>query len=194
MTNDQTIAMMDNFKDLMDTFSQWTLPGIVLLILCWGYARKVPLYESFITGAKEGFGVAVTIIPYVVAILFAIRLFLASGIFADLKVGLLWLAAQFGFTGAGDSLELLPLALIRPLSGSGARGALAEVLATHGPDTFLGNTASIMMGSSETTFYILSVYYGAVQIKKFRHTLPACLIADACGLVIAFVLGVVLFG
>lgn len=186
--------MTELLRELLDAFSQWTIPLMVLLILGWGLARRVPLYESFVTGAKEGFGVAVMIIPYVVAILFAVKVFLAGGIFADFKACAAWLMEKVGWQGSVDALELLPLALIRPLSGSGSRGVLVELLDRHGADSFLGNTASIMMGSTETTFYVLSVYFGAVQIKRMRHTLPACLIADAAGLLAAFMLGVLLFG
>ena len=97
--------------------------------------------------------------------------------------------ARFDELPAGESLELIPLALIRPLSGSGARGVLLEIYDVHGTDTFIGKVATLLMGSSETTFYVLTVYYGAIQVKKLRHTLPACLLADAAGIVIAIVMG-----
>jgi spore maturation protein SpmB len=152
------------------------------------------MYESFVTGAKEGFDVAIMIIPYLVAILFVIKVFTASGIFEDMKIGLAWAMTQFGLGGFAESLDLLPLALTRPLSGGGARGVMLEVYDVHGPDSFLGNTATLMMGSTETTFYVLTVYFGAVNIKKIRHTLPACLIADAAGLTAALVLGYLFYG
>ncbi|MCP4246434.1 MAG: spore maturation protein [bacterium] len=166
----------------------------MLVIVLWAFARKVPMYESFVTGAKEGFDVAVMIIPYLVAILFVIKVFMASGIFADLKFGIGWVMGNVGLGAYTESLDLLPLALTRPLTGSGAQGVLVDILTAHGPDGFVGLTASMMMGSTETTFYILTVYFGAVGVKKMRHTLPACLIADAAGLMTAVVLGYMLFG
>jgi spore maturation protein SpmB len=99
-----------------------------------------------------------------------------------------------GWNGDTDTLDLLPLAFTRPLSGAGSRAMLIEIFKLHGTNTFIGNTASILMGSSETTFYILTIYYGSVQIKKIRHTLAACLIADAVGIVIALAVGYWLFG
>lgn len=184
---------MSSFTESLVTFSevisQWTVPGVILVILIAAWVRGVPMYESFIVGAKEGFGVILMIIPYLVAILFAIKVFLASGIFDDLK----WLAEKsllsVGLGRFADIFELLPLALSKPLSGGASRGVLVGLFDVHGPDSFLGNTASLMMGSTETTFYVLSVYFGAVGIKRFRHTLPACLIADFAGLTAALILG-----
>ncbi len=180
---------MLTLRDLMDGVSQWAIPLAILIIILWGARRRVPMYESFVTGAKEGFDVAVLIIPYLVAILFVIKVLIASGIFEDIKLGLGHVLAFAGLKGQGDVLELLPLALTRPLSGSGSRGLMVEMFHRHGPDSFLGRTATILMGSSETTFYILTIYFGSVQIKKLRHTLPACLIADLVGIVIAVGLG-----
>jgi spore maturation protein B len=184
---------MDAFREIMDTFSQWTIPLVMLIIVLWAARKRVPMYESFVTGAKEGFDVAVMIIPYLVAILFVIKVFMASGIFADMRTAAVWAMTQVGLGGYADIFDLLPLALTRPLTGSGAQGVLVEIFDTHGPDSFLGNTATLMMGSTETTFYVLTVYFGAVQVKRFRHTLPACLIADAAGITAAIVLGYVLF-
>ena len=152
------------------------------------------MYESFVTGAKEGFQVAVMIIPYLVAILFAIKIFEASGAFEDIKLVAGWMMERVGLGDYRESLDLVPLALTKPLTGSGARGVMVEIFDLHGPDSFLGKTASIMMGSTETTFYILTVYYGSIQIKKLRHTLPACLIADAAGIAAAIVVGYLLYG
>ena len=184
---------MNDFFAIMEVCSQWAIPTVILLILTWGWYKQVPMYESFVTGAKEGFTVAVTIIPYLVAILFIIKVFTASGAFADIKVAGMWCLNQVGLGEYGESLELVPLALIRPLSGSGARGVLLEIYDMHGTDSFIGKTATLLMGSSETTFYILTVYYGAIQVKKVRHTLPACLIADLAGIVIAVVMGYLLY-
>jgi spore maturation protein B len=186
--------MMDSLQLMMDSFSQWTIPWVILLIILWAAYKRVPMYESFVTGAKEGFGVAITIIPYLVAILFVIKVFIASGAFEDMKLIIGWAMEQIGLGEYRESLDLLPLALTRPLTGSGARGVLLEVFDEHGPDSFLGNTASLMMGSTETTFYIITVYFGSIQVQKIRHTLPACLIADAAGIMTAVFLGYLFFG
>ena len=173
--------------------SQWLIPLTILLIIAWAAVKGVPMYESFVTGAKEGFGIAIMIIPFLVAMLLVIKVFLASGIFADMKHGI-GLAMQWAnLGGSTDSLDLLPLAFTRPLSGAGSRAMLIEIFELHGTNSFIGNTASILMGSSETTFYILTIYYGSVQIKKIRHTLAACLIADAIGILIALFIGYWLF-
>lgn len=184
---------MNEFLVVLDHISQWAIPGVILVIVLWGAYQKVPLYEAFVSGAKEGFTVAVTIIPYLVAILFIIKVFTASGAFDDIKVAGMWCLEQAGLGEYGESLELVPLALIRPLSGSGARGVLLEIYDIHGTESFIGKAATLLMGSSETTFYILTVYYGSIQVKKVRHTLPACLIADAAGIVIAIVLAYLLY-
>ncbi len=180
---------MSALQGMMDTVSQWTIPGMMLLIVLWAAYNKVPMYESFVTGAKEGFSVAVMIIPYLVAILFVIKVFLASGAFEDMKLLFIWVMEQFGLGEYTETLDLMPLAFTRPLTGSGARGVLVEMFDSHGPDSFLGNTATLMMGSTETTFYVITVYFGAIQVKKIRHTLPACLIADAAGVATAILLG-----
>ena len=185
---------MTKFLAYTDLFSQWSVPLMILTIILWAAYKRVPMYESFVTGAKEGFDVAVMIIPYLVAILFAIKIFEASGAFEDIKLAAGWAMERVGLGAYRESLDLIPLALTKPLTGGGARGVMVEIFDTHGPDSFLGKTASIMMGSTETTFYILSVYYGSIQIKKIRHTLHACLIADAAGITAAVVIGYLLYG
>jgi spore maturation protein B len=184
---------MNEFLVFMDIFSQWAIPLVILLILCWGAYQKVPMYETFITGAKEGFGVAVTIIPYLVAILFIIKVFTASGAFEDIKLACMWCLNQVGLGEYGETLEVMPLALIRPLSGGGARGVLLEIYDVHGTDSFAGKAATLLMGSTETTFYIITVYFGAIQVKKVRHTLPACLLADVACILIAITLAYVFY-
>lgn len=185
---------MSSIQVTMNTLSQWAIPAMMLLIILWAANKKVPMYESFITGAKEGFGVAVMIIPYLVAILVVIKVFIASGAFEDMKLLGVWLMEQVGLGDYTESLDLMPLAFTRPLTGSGARGVLVEVFESHGPDSFLGNTATLMMGSTETTFYVITVYFGAIHIKKIRHTLPACLIADIAGIFTAITLGYIFYG
>ncbi len=180
--------------EFLEAVSQWAIPALILLIIVSAARKKVPMYESFVTGAKEGFNVAVMIIPYLVAMLFAIKVFVASGIFDDIKYGLTIAMNSVGLGAYTESLDLLPLAMTKPLTGGGARAVMLEIFDLHGPDSFLGKTASIMMGSSETTFYILTVYFGAVGVKKVRHTLLACLCADAAGIGTAVVLGYLLYG
>ena len=178
----------------LDIFSQWAIPATILVIIVWAAVKRVPMYESFVTGAKEGFGVAVMIIPYLVAMVLVVKVFMASGIFDDMKFGLAKGMQAVGLGGNTDTLDLVPLAFVRPLTGGGSKAVLLEIFDIHGPDSFIGNTASIMMGSSETTFYILMIYYGSVQIKKIRHTLAACLLSDVVGVVMAVFLGYLLFG
>jgi spore maturation protein B len=185
---------MDDLRPYFEVVSQWAIPAAILLIVVWSAFKRVPMYESFVTGAKEGFSIAIMIIPYLVAMLFVIKVFMASGAFDDLKYGLVYAMQTIGLGAYTESLDLLPLAFTKPLTGSGARAVMVDLFEQHGPDSFLGMTASIMMGSTETTFYILTVYYGAVQIKKFRHTLPACLLTDVVAVLTAVVFGYLLFG
>ncbi len=185
---------MDELQQSLDVFSQWAIPATILTIIVWAAVKRVPMYESFVTGAKEGFGVAVMIIPYLVAMILVVKVFIASGIFDDAKVALAGGMQAAGLGNNTDSLDLVPLAFVRPLTGGGSRAVLLEIFDVHGPDSFVGNTASIMMGSSETTFYILMIYFGSVQIKKIRHTLTACLLSDVVGVVMAVILGYWLFG
>lgn len=173
--------MAESVKQILEGIGAWAIPVIIFLIVGIGLIRKVKVYEVFIEGAKEGFNVGVRIIPYLVGILVAIAIFRASGALELLTQGLSPLLSYFGFPP-----EALPMALIRPLSGSGALGVMTELIETHGPESFIGRLASVMMGSTETTFYILAVYLGSIGVRKGRHTLAACLIADASGLVAAF--------
>lgn len=184
---------MLDLVEIMKAVSEWVIPFVILFILVSAWMRKVPMYESFITGAKEGFGIAVMIIPYLVAMLFVIKVLVASGLFEDITYMLGQILTFFGLGRFREALELLPLALTRPLTGGGARGVLLELFDTHGPDGFIGKTASIMMGSTETTFYILTVYYGSIGIKRIRHTLPACLIADVAGILAAVAFGLLFY-
>ncbi len=178
---------MSLFLEAAQLVSQWSIPVMLLVIILFAWRRRVPMYESFVTGAKEGFDIAVMIIPYLVAILAVIAVFRASGALGDITEGLAWVLRKAGWGHHAEKLELLPLALIRPLSGSGARGMLLDIFAHHGADSFLGYAASVMQGSTETTFYVLTVYFGSVGVKRLRHTLPACLLADAAGLIAAVV-------
>lgn len=167
----------------------WIIPGILVALLGFGFARGVRVYESFVEGAKDGFQVALRIIPYLVAILVAVGMFRASGAMEMLIRPLSVLTEPLGLPA-----EALPMALLRPLSGSGAYGILASIINDQaiGPDSYAGYLVSTLQGSTETTFYVLAVYFGAVQVRRIRHALIAGLSADVAG-VIAAVFAVSLF-
>jgi spore maturation protein SpmA len=155
--------------------SPWIIPGLMAGFLAFGVVKRVKVYEVFVEGAKEGFQVAVRIIPYLVAILVAVGMFKASG---ALELMVNWLGPWTGRVGL--PAEALPMALMRPLSGSGAYGILASIVQDPaiGPDSYTGYLVSTLQGSTETTFYVLAVYFGAVQVRRIRHTLAAALTAD----------------
>jgi spore maturation protein SpmA len=159
--------------------SNFLLLGLIVLFLLGAVVKRVDAYEAFIDGAKEGFGVAVTIIPYLVAMLVAIGLLRASGLLGLLVEGARTTVQALGFDAAW--VEALPTMLMKPLSGSGARAMMIETMQTHGADSFAGRLASIVQGSTETTFYVLAVYFGAVGIKRVRHAVAGGLVADAAG-------------
>ncbi len=165
--------------------SPWVIPGLIVGLLGFGMARRVAVYEAFVEGAKDGFQVALRIIPYLVAILVAVGMFRASGAM-DVLVGALGTVTE----PLGMPPEALPMALLRPLSGSGAYGILASIIQDPaiGPDSYTGYLVSTLQGSTETTFYVLAVYFGAVQIRRIRHALAAGLSADLAGIVAAVVI------
>ena len=146
---------------------------MLLLIPLYGLAKKQPVYEQFVAGAAEGVGMALQILPYLMAMLLSIAVFRASGAFAALASLLSPLTGALGVPG-----EVLPLALMRPLSGSGALALTADVISQAGPDSFPGLLASVMQGSTDTTFYILAVYFGSVGVKRYRYALTVGLSAD----------------
>ena len=164
----------------MNLLSLWTLPAILLLILTMGLAKKVPIYETFTTGAKDGFKVAVNIIPYLVAIIVAISMFRASGIIEMLELTLSGLLSRIHVPA-----DVIPIMIVRSLSGSAALGVFSDIANTLGPDDYATKLSAIMVGSSETTFYVLAVYFGAVGISKLRYALLVGLLADFIGIVAA---------
>ncbi len=173
------------------SISPWVIPGLMMGFLGFGFARGVRVYEVFVEGAKEGFQVAIKIIPYLVAILVAVGMFRASGAM-EAMVHILG-----PFTGKiGLPPEALPMALLRPLSGSGAYGILASLIndPAIGPDSYIGYLVSTLQGSTETTFYVLAVYFGAVQVRRIRHTLAASLTADLVGVMAAVAICYYLYG
>lgn len=167
-------------KSIIESISLYALPLILLIIPLWALFKKVPVYETFIDGAKEGFWVGVKIIPYLVAILVGVGMFRASG-GIDLISNLLSpVLAKINMPS-----EVLPLALIRPLSGSGALGIFSEIAGANGGNAFVTKMAAVMVGCSETTFYVLTVYFGSVGVVKFRHAVFAGLISDLAGILAA---------
>lgn len=168
------------FQNIINAVSVLAIPLIVLIIPVWGYYKKIKVYEVFTDGAKEGFQVAIKIIPYLVAILVAIGAFRTSGALELLAKVLSPVTGLIGMPG-----ELVPMAFMRPLSGSGALGIVSELVTTHGPESMIGRMASVMEGSTETTFYVLAVYFGSVSIRNSRHALPAALTADLAGIIAA---------
>jgi spore maturation protein B len=172
--------MTDVFRTVIDAIAAFAIPFALVLLLGWGVVKKVKVYEVFVEGAKDGFAVAVKIIPYLVAMLVAIGIFRASGAMDLLASALSPLTSLIGMPA-----ETLPMVLMRPLSGSGSLGVMTELMKAHGPDSLIGVMASTMYGSSETTFYVLAVYFGAVGIKNTRHAVPAGIVADIAGMLAA---------
>lgn len=173
------------------TIAPWIIPGLMVALLGFGALRGVRVYEAFVDGARDGFNVALRIIPYLVAILVAVGMLRASGALALLITPLGAITQSFGLPA-----EALPMALLRPLSGSGAYGILASIIQdpATGPDTYVGYLVSTFQGSTETTFYVLAVYFGAVQIRRIRHALAAALTADFAGIIAAVAITAYLFG
>lgn len=169
--------------------SAWAVPLMILGILALGMARRLPAYEIFVEGAKEGFTTAVSIIPFLVAMFVAISVFRESGAMELLLQTLRPLTKALGVPS-----EVMPLALLRPLSGSASFGLTSYLIKSHGPDSLIGRLASAIQGSTETTFYVLTVYFGAVGVKKTRYALPVGLIADLAGFLAAVFITRVVFG
>jgi spore maturation protein SpmA len=167
------------------------LMGLVVLIIVGGAYKKVAVFDAFIEGAKNGFDVIIKIIPYLVAMLVAIRVFRDSGAMNYVLTVLTWLIHLTGINT--DFVGALPVAIMRPLSGSGSRALMLDVFKTQGADSFLGKLASIFQGSADTTFYIIALYFGSVGIKKVRYAVWAGLLADLMGVVIAILIGYTFF-
>ncbi|MBU0561932.1 MAG: spore maturation protein [Bacteroidetes bacterium] len=177
------------FKSVITIVSILAIPMLIFLFIGYGAIKKVKIYESFVEGAKEGFDVAIRIIPYLVAMLVAIGIFRAGG-GMDILITILNPFTEL----VGMPAEALPMAIMRPLSGSGSLGIMAEIIAIHGADSFIGILVSTFFGSTETTFYVLAVYFGAVNIRNTRHALAAGLLADIAGILGAVFIVGLLFG
>jgi spore maturation protein B len=180
---------MEILRSVISLLSYFVIPVIVVGFPLYGLYKRVPVYESFVEGAKEGFNVAVRIIPYLVAILFAIGMFRASGAMDALVTALNPLLSLIGFPA-----EVLPMAIVRPLTGSGSAGLVADMINQYGEDSIFVKMAATMFGSTETTFYVIAVYFGAVNIKKTRHAVPAGLTADFAAMIVAVWVVRLLFG
>ncbi len=174
------------------TVSNVLLFSIIILFIVAGVRKRVNVYDAFVEGAKEGFTTAVRIIPYLVAILVAIGVFRASGAMEWLIEGVTWLIRATGLPS--EWVGALPTALMKPLSGSGARGMMVDAMQTYGADSFVGRLSCIFQGSTDTTFYILAVYFGSVGIRYTRHAVSCGLIADAAGLIAAIFMCYLFFG
>lgn len=175
--------------DLLNAASTWAIPVMLVGILLLGYLKRVRVYEAFVAGAAEGFNVAVRAIPYVVGMLVALGVFRDTG-----ALGLVVGALRPVLGALRVPGEILPMAIIRPLSGGGAMAVVADVIRTHGPDSFLGRLASVMMGSTDTTFYILTLYFGSVGVRRARHSAAAGLIGDFFGFAASLLVCRIMFG
>ena len=171
---------METIRNSMNLISYFVIPLMLVGFPLYGLYKRVPVYESFVEGAKEGFQVAVRIIPYLVAILFAVAMFRASGAMDALARFLSPVLEPLGFPA-----EVLPMAIIRPLTGSGSAAIVVDMINRYGEDSIYVKMASVMFGSTETTFYVIAVYFGAINIRKTRHAVPAGLIADIAAMIFA---------
>jgi spore maturation protein B len=160
----------------MQYFSGYIIPVVIVLILFAGVLRRQKVFDLFLAGAREGVGVAFRVLPALVGLMVAVSMFRASGAFDLIVAACAPISGALHFPG-----EVIPLALMRPISGSGSLSVYEQLLGTYGPDSTIGRIASVMQGSTETTFYTLAVYYGSVNVSRTRHTLPAALLADFMG-------------
>ncbi len=176
-------------KEFIDILSLWTLPAIILIILTVALIKKVPIYEAFIEGAKDGAKVSFNIIPYLVAIIVAISMLRASGAIDSLAIVCSGILNKIHMP-----IEILPLAIVRSLSGSAALGVFSDIIANNDINSYTSKLAAIMLGSSETTFYVLTVYFGAIGVKKYRYALLTGLSADLVGIIMAIIVARFFFG
>jgi spore maturation protein SpmB len=180
----------------LSVVSAATAAIILLGVICWfvlqATVKKINVYDAFIDGAKGGFQTAISIIPYLIAILVAVGMFRASGAMDLLEKGIAWLFAVCGINP--DLAGAVPTALMKPLSGSGARGLMLEAMNNYGADSLVGRLCCILQGTTDTTFYVLAVYFGSVNIKDTRHAVACCLIADLAGVIAAFAIAPLFFG
>jgi spore maturation protein B len=174
--------------EIVSAISLWFIPVMIAFILIYGTYKKIPTYESFVEGGKEGIKMAVSIMPFLVGMMVAIAVFRASG---ALDVMVNWIRP--GLEMVGIPAEIVPLALIRPISGTAALGITSDLIGVHGPDSFIGTLAATLQGSTDTTFYVLTVYFGAVGIKKMGDALKVGLLADAVAIITAIIVVTFMF-
>ena len=168
------------------------ISGIIVSFIGLGLKNKIPVFETFVEGAKEGFGISIRIIPFLVGILVAIGVFRASGVLTYVEQGVAWSLTEAGVNS--EFVPALPVGILKPMSGQGARGMMIEVSKAYGPDSFVGNMASIFRGCAETTFYILALYFGSVSVRNTRYAVTGGLIADAAGIAGGIFAGYLFFG
>jgi spore maturation protein SpmA len=187
-----TMLSRNDVEIFSTTAANLLLFSIIIAFITAGVVRRINVYEAFIEGAKEGFSTAIRIIPYLVAILVAIGVFRASGGMDVIMGGIAWCVEACG--GNSDFVGALPTAIMKPLSGSGARGLMIDAMTTYGPDSFAGRLACIFQGATDTTFYILAVYFGSIGIRKTRHAITCGLLADLAGILAAIAIAYIFFG
>lgn len=175
--------------EILSSLSLLFIPALIGLILLYGTFKQVQTYESFVEGGKEGIKIAVSIIPFLVGMLVAISVFRASG---ALEAMVKWIRPAM--KSIGIPAEIIPLIIIRPISGTAALGMTSDLISVYGPDSFIGRLASVLQGSTDTTFYVLTVYFGAVGIKKMGDALKVGLLADVVGIIAAIVVVTFFFG
>lgn len=174
---------------MITSISIWIIPLFLLIVLITATWKKVPTYELFVEGGKEGVKMAFSLLPFLLGMIVSIAILRSSGAL-DAFVQLIDPVLSF----IGIPSEIVPLALIRPISGTGALGMTTELISHHGPDSFIGRLASTMQGSTDTTLYILTVYFGAVQIKKMGYALKVGLLADLVGIIASIIIVTLVFG
>ncbi|RSL32052.1 spore maturation protein [Salibacterium salarium] len=172
----------------MNTVSLWIIPSLLLLVIVHAAIKKIPAYDSFVEGGKDGFQLAISLIPYLVGMMVAISVFRESG-----AMDLLLNALEPVLVLIGVPADIVPLALIRPISGTGALGMMSDLVSEHGPDSFIGRLASTMQGSTDTTLYVLTIYFGAAGIKNIGDALKVGLLADVVGVAASIIIVTIVF-
>lgn len=183
------MSVVEKLTTIIDIVSVLAIPGLVCGIVIYGALKKIKIYEAFVEGAKEGFNVGVRIMPYLVAMLVAIGIFRAGGAMEILSQ-IISPVTRF----IGMPAEALPMALIRPLTGNGALGVMSEIIKSHGADSLIGRMVSVMMGSTETTFYVLAVYFGSVGITRGRQAILGGVIVDIIAVLVSVWIVNLIFG
>lgn len=174
---------------IVTTVSTWLIPCFILLVLIVATVKRIPAYELFVEGGKEGIKMAFSLLPFLVGMIVAIAILRSSG---ALEAFVSFISPALIFVGIPP--EIIPLAIVRPISGTAALGMTTELIGNHGPDSFIGRLASTMQGSTDTTLYILTIYFGAVGIKKMNYALKVGLLADLIGILASVIIVTIIFG